>query len=980
MSFKSKVKRILRKAGILPAGSKKKNKKTAGKPNQLGREQALTQEGVGDPSAVLAEGQLTEQEIWEAEAAELAEVERLYQNVDREHVWAFVAGHTSQDFRGNPKFLFVYVNRYRPDIKAYWLCSDEETIEQVRALGFAAYKLETPAAQYIINRTGVLIAEQVKTSIPEGFTNIKYINLWHGIGFKRIERKQFMGDIAMGLAKKYVSKNEFYRDNQLLNVTCPVIEDEFSIDCGVDPDKLLRTGYPRCLYQQNFEPIASFDHDLRAMKGLPAHTRLVVYAPTFRASLDGTFAKAIADIDRLYDFCQKHDILFIFKVHPNMEREAAFLKAAERYKDSRYFWFWDNRDDFYEVMHQMDLAIVDYSSIISDMVAMGIKHYIRYVFDLDEYISTAGVQDNFFEKTTGKLCYSFDELLDAMGDFEQRDESAEIQRLNQLLWSYSQGKDDFERIIQAVFDFKVEKRKFPTLYSFDIFDTLFSRKVLDPMGVFYAVQEKIAEHGGFPYIFTKSYPLIRHTAEFNVREFYSKTRTLRDSEWVEITFDEIFDRIASVYDLDEAQTALLKQWELETELDNVVPLPAQINLVKQLIADGQQVVLISDMYLTKEFVQKLLYKADPVLAQLPLFLSSEYGVLKTSQKLYFEVYKSFEPYYDFEKWIHYGDNDRADKVQARRFEIRTRQVKKPEYNDIQRELVEHLNTYDSYLVAAMQARMCEEYCYGKDEFVISFISLCFVPYIDWVLRDAERRGYQTLYFISRDGHHLKRIADAIIQERGLKFKTKYIYASRRTWRIPSFFHEVDSDFWLGHGSFGDIISKEKLFSAMELDEEMFREFFPFIDPDGIDFLNTAEFNSLKEIFKNSKQYNDYLLEKAARDRELVSGYLRQEIDPNEKFAFVEYYGRGYTQDCFVNLWRDIVGNETERVAFYYSRTVLPTLKGSIRYNFTTNDEKPYFIESIFANMPYKSIQKYQREDGVITVSYTHLTLPTKRIV
>ena len=73
-------------------------------------------------------------------------------------------------------------------------------------------------------------------------------------------------------------------------------------------------------------------------------------------------------------------------------------------------------------------------------------------------------------------------------------------------------------------------------------------------------------------------------------------------------------------------------------------------------------------------------------------------------------------------------------------------------------------------------RMGMDNHYMYDDFVISFVSLCFVPYVDWVLRDAERRGYKTLYFISRDGHHLKRIADAIIDERNLDIKTKYIYS------------------------------------------------------------------------------------------------------------------------------------------------------------------------------------------------------------
>ena len=895
----------------------------------------------------------------------LAEVRNEYGSVDREHIWAFIAGQASQDFRGNPKYLFVYINNYRPDIKAYWLCENEETIQQVKALGFKAYNSKSVEAQYVIAKTGVVVAEQVKYSMPEGFQNIKYINLWHGVGFKRIERTLFEGDIAMDIARKYVQRGTFYRDHQLMTVTCPVIEEEYKVDCGVDDDKFLRTGYTRCLYQQNFKPVVSFDHDLRKRKGLSPDAKLVVYAPTYRAKLGGTFTKAFPDFDRLYDYCEKNNILFIFKVHPNMEKEVGFLKAWEKYGDRPHFFFWDNRDDFYEIMHEMDLAIVDYSGIISDMIAMGIKHYIRYIYDYDEYMSTVNIHDNYFEKTTGELCYSFDELILAMDTFEERDESAEIERLNKELWSYSEGKDDFERIIDRVFNFEIKEREFDTLYSFDIFDTLISRKVLDPIGIFYGVKERMMREGGFPFVLTQNYPSIRHTAEFNVREYYNKTKDLRMSEKVEIHFDEIFDRIRQVYPLDDNQLELIKKWELELEYDNSIPLMPQIEKVKELVEAGEEVVLISDMYLPEDFVKSLLRKADPMLATLPLFLSNEYGVLKTSQLLFFEVYKSFKPYYDFKKWIHYGDNNNADQSQPRQFRISTRKIEKPEFNDIQTGLVEKVGTYDAYLVAALQSRLAEEYYFDKDNFVISYVALCFVPYIDWVIRDAERRGYETLYFVSRDGHHLKRIADAIMEKRGLSIKTKYIYGSRRLWRIPSYINEIDNGFWEPYGNFTDLISKEKLFSAMDLTEDTFKELFPFINPDGINFTDKEEINSLVEIFKYSKEYNEYLLKTAAEERVIVDEYLKQEIDKDEKFAVVEYWGRGYNQDCMVRLWQNILGDPEAEIPYYYSRSVLPSMPGSPRHHFTTNNATMYFIEAIFANMPYKSIEKYAYEDGKV---------------
>ena len=117
------------------------------------------------------------------------------------------------------------------------------------------------------------------------------------------------------------------------------------------------------------------------------------------------------------------------------------------------------------------------------------------------------------------------------------------------------------------------------------------------------------------------------------------------------------------------------QWEIEEEINSVIPLKNTINEVKEHIYHNDAVVLISDMYLPKEVIQKMLVKADKELEKIPLFVSCEYGYQKTTRLLYFEVYKSFKPYYKFGKWIHCGDTPVADITPARRLGINTRLIK-----------------------------------------------------------------------------------------------------------------------------------------------------------------------------------------------------------------------------------------------------------------------------------------------------------------
>lgn len=879
---------------------------------------------------------------------------------DKNKVWAFNAGQAGNDFRGNPKYLFIYINNYRSDITAYWLCQDEETIAFVRELGFLAYQLGTVEAEYAINKTGVYVSEQVKLALPGGLENVKYLNLYHGVGAKDVERVLLTGGLAEGLAKKYIIHNSFYRNNQLFLCPSPMMVDDFTRMCGVDEDKVVRAGYPRNIYQKYFDKIATFDHNLLKRKGLSEEYKIAVYAPTYRQGLQSdTFTLAIQNMKALIECCKRNKILFVFKMHPLMENEFAYLNAKENYGDSPYLYFWDNRDDIYEIIDQIDLAIVDYSSIFTDFVSAGVPHYIRYVFDYEEAV--LGLNHDYMEVTTGKLCYSYPELLDAMDHYREESDQEGYKRISDLYWKYS-DKDSFEKIINQTLEFIPQKREFPTLYSFDIFDTLISRKVLAPEGIFFLVQERMKKSDlQFPSYLVDRYPEVRRFAENDVREYYHKTLEEREDERREIHMIDIFDKIKTLYNLTDEQANFLMDTEKEEEIANTIPVQENVDYFKQLVEDKETVVLISDMYLPKETILEMLAKVDPVLCEVPLFLSSEYGVQKTTRKLFLEVYKSFKPFYDFGKWIHIGDTQYPDVTMPRKLGIIANKVIKPEFNEYEKRLVETLSSYDSYLVAALFARFREKHIFDKQQFAYSYASLCFVPYINWVIEDAIKRGYQTLYFISRDGHHLKRIADEMIKIRGLSIKTKYIYASRRAWRVPSLINEIDDAFWRSYGNFSGVSDFEKLLKAMGMDEKTFKKMFPdLIGLKDEETIPESEKNRVVEILKNSEEYNTYLLEKAKRERVSVCGYLEQQIDASENFAIVEFWGRGYTQDCFTMLWKEIAGKDANS-KFYYSRSILPSVGDNIRYNFTANSGSQLFIEAIFANMPYKSVESYSMD-------------------
>ena len=875
-------------------------------------------------------------------------------------IWIFNAGNS---FSGNPKWMFLYITRHHPEIKAYWFCYTDELVNYMKDLGYQACKFNTSEAVRIGKKAGVYVVEQNKEVIQEYLQGIIILNLWHGVGCKNIEKAVNEGWMAEGIAKKRILNNLFYKRDSLYLVTSPLMEEHFKKQCDIDEDKIIRLGYPRC---ENREKIQTFNHDVRVRKGLGLDTRIALYAPTFRDyNKNDFFPKAIPDVTRLIDSLEKANLLLIIKVHPQMEKDYYFNNLKSEYLNNKRILFWDNQNDIYEIMSNIDLGIIDYSSIFYDMVAMGVPRFIRYPFDINE----GAVRDfayDYYEMTCGDLCMSFDELLETLTAMPQDNQQAEIERINKLFWEYSDS-NSCETLFERAMAFEPDSDyNLPTLYSFDIFDTLLGRTTIGPRGVFRYLQDKIRQSNlGFSYYFAEQFFKIRPWSEKNCRDYMNKTIIERGSDRCEITLDMIYEHMAEVYSLTEAQVEQLKKWEIEGELLCTIPYEDNIQKVLDLKHKGETVVLISDMYLPRNVIEELLAKNNPELLDIPLYLSCDKGHQKSKGTLYLDVYHDLD--YCFREWVHCGDNSLSDKKMPEKLGITVNQYVPPaKFAKYENEMNRFADTFDFHQVSALFARFRAEHpSEVENRFAYCYASLYFVPYVDWVINHAIAQGMQNLFYISRDGYLLKLAADALIKEMGYPIKTKYIYGSRKAWRVPSQIGELDSDFFGKHGNFTGVHDYESLLTAAKLDSDEFCSLFPeFAFMRNKAEIATDDVESIVHFLKNSKRYNTFLLKRAEEERDIVNKYLSQEINFDDKNAFVEYWARGYTQTCLANLIESITGKNDDCV-FYYARSIYPSQGNYKRYNFTTNTYSMLFIEALFANMPYESVSGYIERDGKI---------------
>ncbi|WP_407232752.1 hypothetical protein [Escherichia coli] len=135
------------------------------------------------------------------------------------------------------------------------------------------------------------------------------------------------------------------------------------------------------------------------------------------------------------------------------------------------------------------------------------------------------------------------------------------------------------------------------------------------------------------------------------------------------------------------------------------------------------------------------------------------------------------------------------------------------------------------------------------------------------MRNALEKGINTLYFISRDGHFLKEIADAYINMHQLSIKTKYFYGSRRAWRIPAMIDNIDDEFFSNFGNLVGVDNYEKLLSALDISHNLFQKYFHELGLNKTSHINATDLVSLRNFLVNLRSIAaTYLKELNAKEK------------------------------------------------------------------------------------------------------------------
>ena len=365
--------------------------------------------------------------------------------------WAF--GSFRNAFNDNSKYLFIYVSENHPEIDAVWISAKKKTIEEINKLGLKAY--------YIGSFRGLLHALISKYWFFNSYTsdilffasgNAVCINLWHGVGLKKIEFCIKNGKLADRFVKKTIKERFFHpeafrRPDYFLSST-DFQSVKFAEAFRIKPAQCLNIGYPRnTILISTEEERASFinKYENKTTSDLinrtKSYKKTFVYMPTWRDSQQDIFSTNI-NLRVLNDLMQENDSLLILKPHANTKVD---VKALSSYENIILL---DNTIDIYTILPYTDVLITDYSSILYDYILMEKKDVILYLYDMEEYIHERDFNYPFMENIVGKVVCNFEELADCIKKNDYEIDKIQKAEIRNKFWGNQIDIPVCERILE----------------------------------------------------------------------------------------------------------------------------------------------------------------------------------------------------------------------------------------------------------------------------------------------------------------------------------------------------------------------------------------------------------------------------------------------------------------------------------------------------------------------------------------------------
>ena len=455
----------------------------------------------------------------------------------------------------------------------------------------------------------------------------------------------------------------------------------------------------------------------------------------------------------------------------------------------------------------------------------------------------------------------------------------------------------------------------PQISSFDIFDTLLTRLVIEPTEIFKICGDRALQFEWINFS-AETFRKIRIDAENRSRLFY---------EGGEVNLDEIYREIDNTLEIDPEIIDKLKELEKTVESEYLIPVPKAYQLVEQARRLHPRVLFLSDMYLPADFLEERLKQHGFWQEGDRLYVSSKYRKSKGWGDLFLKVIEDFS--LSPQELVHTGNSWHSDFVQPKSLGLRSIYFDDANPNRYELVLQKYANATNG--ITSLWAGISRYTCLTRDikspkeivlrDIAASVAAPILTAYTIWILQQARARQLARIYFLARDGEILLKIAKELAPTIYPEVELRYLYVSRQALRMPGL-TKINKAFWEWMFDDTDIFTIDSLLARMCLDPQAAQ---PIFEPLGYPSdrwqqnLSAKDRVLLRSKLKTSTSLQDLVLQVAKQKREVLKAYLQQEkMLDGQAFGLVDIGWRGSLQVSLENAF-ELFGTRMP-VGFYFA--------------------------------------------------------------
>jgi len=383
------------------------------------------------------------------------------------------------------------------------------------------------------------------------------------------------------------------------------------------------------------------------------------------------------------------------------------------------------------------------------------------------------------------------------------------------------------------------------IVSFDVFDTLVCRSVMEPVDVFHLIAQAIALSDDITVSqsFVDHFVKCRRGTEQLLRYKLDKMRGAADVEEMQIldVYTEMLHQAGENLENADRLVAL----EQAMELRCLKVRKAGYVLFQQALAAGKTIIIISDFIHPGSFVEQVLSQCGYA-GWSRLYVSSDVGLKKHSGRLFEHVLDDLGDV-DKDRMCHFGDNPQGDIKMAQVHGV-------PAYHLpsgpslvkqlIKRDALNHNAIANSLVTRAIYSHYANRYLYAgqgtadnhrleliltREEFGYLTIGPLMYAFSRWLLQEAERESIEQIILFARDSILPFEILKMLQSRWGLKrLNLCYVPVSRRAvaglnLRSPADVWKVRIDDFKGDALLVDLLECRFLLQRREICDSASKE-------------------------------------------------------------------------------------------------------------------------------------------------------------